>query len=329
MNTPPSRRRSLLFPAFAALFLLAPVAGIAAEPESVSWRDDYGTALAEARSADRLLWIQFTGPWCPNCRRMERDSFPAAEVIKQSRTNFVPLRLRSDVHEQLAVGFQITGLPATVVVASDRTIVAIHQGYLSPVELVDFLKQARRERPASAKSSLAKQAKEAIDRTESTADSPVLALKGYCPVSLIVDRKIVAGKPAFTLVHEGRTYRFASKEHQERFIGSPERFIPVNEGRCPVSQVERGLTREGDPRFGVVFGGRLYLCGSAADRDLFLKTPIRFAAVDVAEQGFCPHCLRDSGLLVRGDPRHELARDGRRFWFPDPTHREAFLASNP
>ena len=49
--------------------------------------------------------------------------------------------------------------------------------------------------------------------------------------------------------------------------------------------------------------------------------------VDVAEQGFCMHCIRESGLLVRGDPRHEVARAGRRYWFPDASHRDAFLTS--
>ena len=51
--------------------------------------------------------------------------------------------------------------------------------------------------------------------------------------------------------------------------------------------------------------------------------------VDVAEQGFCPHCLGETGLLVRGDPKYAITRDGLRYWFPDPAHRDAFLAANP
>ena len=62
-------------------------AALAAEPESIAWRDDYDNlALEEARAANRLLWIQFTGPWCPNCTRMERDSFPDPVVV-QARAN--------------------------------------------------------------------------------------------------------------------------------------------------------------------------------------------------------------------------------------------------
>ena len=86
----------------------------ATEPTPISWRDDYGGALEEARATNRLVWIQFTGPWCPNCLRMERDSFPDADVIEHAQRSFVPLKLRSDVHEQLALGFNLSGLPATV-----------------------------------------------------------------------------------------------------------------------------------------------------------------------------------------------------------------------
>ena len=110
-------------------------------PTPISWRDDYGGALEEAKATNRLLWIQFTGPWCPNCMRMERDSFPDADVIEHAQRSFVPLKLRSDVHEQLALGFNLSGLPATVLVAPTREIVAVRQGYLGPDELEQLLSE--------------------------------------------------------------------------------------------------------------------------------------------------------------------------------------------
>src|SRR5579885_555074 len=113
----------------------------ATEPVPIAWRDDYGGALEEARASNRPIWIQFTGPWCPNCVRMERDSFPDADVIEHSQRSFVPLKLRSDVHEQLALGFNLSGLPATVLVAPTCEILAIRQGYLGPDELDQLLSE--------------------------------------------------------------------------------------------------------------------------------------------------------------------------------------------
>src|SRR6185437_3614179 len=71
------------------------------EPRKINWREDLGQAQAEARSRDLLLWIQFTGPWCINCRRMDRATFIHQGVVTRSREQFVPIKLRSDEHETL------------------------------------------------------------------------------------------------------------------------------------------------------------------------------------------------------------------------------------
>ena len=68
-----------------------------------------------------------------------------------------------------------------------------------------------------------------------------LALSGYCPVSLISDRRLVQGQSEYTVQHEGRAYRFASALMSNLFRKDPDRYIPVNRGDCPVSQVERGV----------------------------------------------------------------------------------------
>ena len=79
------------------------------EPPSIDWRDDYAGALEDARAANRLLWIQFTGPWCPNCTRMERDSFPHPAIVEHSQRSFVPLKLRSDLERTARGGLQSHG----------------------------------------------------------------------------------------------------------------------------------------------------------------------------------------------------------------------------
>src|SRR5262245_53941479 len=113
-----------------------PIALHALEPEasSISWRTEYGAALEEAVSRNQLLWIQFTGPWCPNCLRMEQESFPVLAIREHAQRSFVPVKLRSDVNEELALGFSLSGLPASVIVAPSRDVIAVHQGYLDARE---------------------------------------------------------------------------------------------------------------------------------------------------------------------------------------------------
>ena len=88
-----------------------------------------------ARTGNRLLWIQFTGPWCPNCTRMERDSFPHPAIVEHSQRSFLPLKLRSDLNEQLVAAFNLTAIPATIIVAPNRDVIGFHQGYLGPDDL--------------------------------------------------------------------------------------------------------------------------------------------------------------------------------------------------
>jgi YHS domain-containing protein len=304
----------------------------AVEPEAIAWRDDYGLALEEARAANRLLWIQFTGPWCPNCTRMERDSFPHPAVVQHARDSFVPVKLRPDVHEQLALGFNLSGLPATIIVTPNRKILASHQGYLGPEEFDAFLRESLAQ-PAEkaggfqpAADTSAAQGSGQPEQSQPTDDEP-LALAGYCPVSLVRDRKLIHGETEYTVRHSGRIYRFGSLDSMDRFRQEPDRYVPVKNGACPVNQMDRGKARDGDPRWGVLYNGHLFLCASEQYRRRFLHNPDHYAMVDVAEQGFCAHCIRESGLLVRGDQSHEVARHGWRYWFPDDGHRDAFLAS--
>ncbi len=305
------------------------------DSEGISWRTDYGRALEEARTRNQLLWIQFTAPWCPNCTRMEQDSFAHPAIREHARRSFVAVKLRSDVNEELALSFELSGLPATVIVAPSRQVILVRQGYLGPGELGDLLQNAmRREHPDAqlASKDTTTRAKDAggsdqkPNPTRPKTETQV-ALSGFCPVTLVSDKRLVPGQAAYTVTHEGRLYRFASLLTFNLFSKDPQRYVPVNDGNCPVAELDRNTMHPGDPKFGVLYQGRLFLCASDSDRKRFLQEPVRYAAVDVAESGFCPHCLAQNGLLVRGDPRFDLSREGRRYWFPDPSHRDAFLSS--
>jgi YHS domain-containing protein len=267
---------------------------------------------------------------------MEHDSLDHPAVRALARRSFVPVKLRSDLNQELALLFELSGLPATVIVAPSREVVALREGYLGPSELRELLEDSlgrlkgRAElstarEPASDDASPGALAKR--DARQANKKEQEVALSGFCPVSLVSDKRLVQGQAEYTVAHEGRLYRFANLISFNLFRRDPERYAPVNGGNCPVAQIDRRSTEPGDPRFGALFEGRLFLCATEADRQRFLREPARYAAVDVAEEGYCPHCLSLRGLLVRGDPRVELSREGRRYWFPDPSHREAFLAA--
>src|SRR5205823_420973 len=96
-------------------------------------------------------------------------------------------------------------------------VVAIRQGYLGPDELDALLREAlatqpgREGSPGAGAGPAGPRARAGTEPTRPRPKSEAqLALAGYCPVSLISDRRLVRGQTEYTVQHEGKLYRFAS-----------------------------------------------------------------------------------------------------------------------
>jgi thiol:disulfide interchange protein DsbD len=73
----------------------ANAAGVANANELPWMLDDYAGALAKAKTENKLVLIDFTGYTCTNCRWMEANMFPRAEVERELE-KFVRVRLFTD-----------------------------------------------------------------------------------------------------------------------------------------------------------------------------------------------------------------------------------------
>ena len=274
MTTPPTPQvrafARYVFPLALIVPSLASTLSTAAEPNTpaITWREDLASAQAESRERDLPLWVQFTGPWCINCRRMDRDTFHHTKILEQSRDNFIPIKLRSDVHEQLAVSLGLSALPATVIVKPSGEVILSMEGYADPEELNTFLVQ-----------SLARDGR--VTKAERLARARIvvepIALAGYCPVSLVAEKKLETGKEPVSVSHEGRVYRFADEAKRDEFVRAPERYTPRHAGLDPVSQVDRAEFRPGDPRYGMLYRGQLFLFADEASRKAFTQNPDRYS----------------------------------------------------
>jgi hypothetical protein len=111
-------------------------------PEAIPWRTDFHRAEVEARSRDRLLWVQFTGSWCANCVRMERESFVHPQVVEHARSFFVPVKVQSEQHEDLVAHFGLSGIPATILVKPSGEVVGRQEGFLDAAAFRGFLERA-------------------------------------------------------------------------------------------------------------------------------------------------------------------------------------------
>lgn len=130
---------------------LAPAPDPSAVPDSLHWTvDDLPAALATARTSGRLVFIDFSGYTCTNCRWMERNMFTRPEV-KAALGRFVLARLFTDgdgaIYERQQAyqqrQFGTIALPLYAVVdANGRTVSTFAGLTRSPRDFVEFLDRA-------------------------------------------------------------------------------------------------------------------------------------------------------------------------------------------
>lgn len=146
---------------------------------------------------------------------------------------------------------------------------------------------ARKQAPAPANnppSATAQRPNPVIRQEDLPPDSPPLALDGYCPVTLCLNKRWAIGDVRYGAVHRGRTYLFVGPEEQQEFLSSPDRYSPVLKGHDPVLALDEHRLVPGERRYGLFCGGRIYLFSSEQSLQKFARNPQRYMAEAVQAQ---------------------------------------------
>ena len=124
-------------------------------------------------------------------------------------------------------------------------------------------------------------------------DSSGIAIQGYDPVAFFTDNKPVKGDAKFVVHHNGANYLFASKEHNDLFNASPEKYEPAFGGYCAYGCTKKKLVEIDVDAFQIV-DGRLLLQYSKGIRDDFNKD----AKGNLAKaEGFWPELVEKKGKV--------------------------------
>jgi hypothetical protein len=102
-----------------------------------------------------------------------------------------------------------------------------------------------------------------------------LAIEGFDPVAYFVDRHPELGLPEYEAAEAGAVWRFRNEGNRASFVAHPEVYGPQFGGYDP-TDVARGVTFAGNPRFWVISDERLYLFGLETSRDAFAADPERY-----------------------------------------------------
>ena len=110
------------------------------------WTQDYEGAVQEAAEQGIPVFIDFTGYTCTNCRAMETNVFPLAEVTERfDQMKLVKLYTDggADAQKNQQFQFSITGnvaLPTYVILdPSTERVLAQELGYLARDKFISFL----------------------------------------------------------------------------------------------------------------------------------------------------------------------------------------------
>ena len=102
------------------------------------------------------------------------------------------------------------------------------------------------------------------------------ALEGLDPVALVAGSE-VPGQSAFTAIHNGFRYMFASADHLAAFKKSPDAYAVQNRGMCS----RMGAPVPGNHGLFAVHDGRIYIFGSEECVKAFKGAPAKFLPPDL------------------------------------------------
>ncbi|MDA0745923.1 MAG: thioredoxin family protein [bacterium] len=122
--------------------------------EELTWKQDYGAALAEAKATGKPIFVDFTGYACTNCRWMEANMFTKPEV-RALLERHVRVQLytdgREEVHERNRIfqqeRFGTVALPYYAILSSQDQFLAGFPGLTRDQQhFVRFLQKGLNER---------------------------------------------------------------------------------------------------------------------------------------------------------------------------------------
>jgi thiol-disulfide isomerase/thioredoxin len=99
---------------------------------------DLVAALAEAKRADKLVFVDFVTTWCGPCKEMDQLVYTAADVVAAA-SGVVAVKLDGDVERELVRRYEVKGYPTLLLLDADGNVLKRAIGYTSVAETVKLL----------------------------------------------------------------------------------------------------------------------------------------------------------------------------------------------
>ena len=119
----------------------APVVATAEHDDGIAWRrGDVDAAFAEAKAANKPVFLYWGAGWCPPCNQVKATLFKTREFIERTQ-HFVPVYVDGDTPaaQQLGTRFSVSGYPTMVLFRPDGTEVTRLPGEVEPERYLQVL----------------------------------------------------------------------------------------------------------------------------------------------------------------------------------------------
>ncbi len=108
----------------------------------INWRDNWDSALEEAKKVNRRIVLELYMDGCPHCSRLHTETHPDAKVVDTLNSKYVPVRLEGRSHMVVVKKFNVTGAPTTLVFSPDGKELHRFPGFYSPADYLKELEKA-------------------------------------------------------------------------------------------------------------------------------------------------------------------------------------------
>lgn len=106
---------------------------------AVPWRGDLNGAIAEARAANKPVFVDFYASWCGPCQQMEHGTWPEPSVGAAMKAGFIPVHIDVDQHQDFASQYHVESIPTYLIIDGSGEVRQRGGGYMPPADFLVWL----------------------------------------------------------------------------------------------------------------------------------------------------------------------------------------------
>ena len=108
----------------------------------INWRDNWDSALEEAKKENRRVLLELYMDGCPHCTHLHTETHVDAGVVQEVNSKFIPVRLDGRKNMEIVKKFNVTGAPTTLVFGADGRELHRFPGFYPPLDYLKELEKA-------------------------------------------------------------------------------------------------------------------------------------------------------------------------------------------